>query len=90
MVSYNENLMLDEPALMTRIGSRTASSCKLADPGCGNAPARAIKRAVRPMLGFKSFWAADIIPAGIELMHMICKGQLRTTSKLHPAWQFYS
>ena len=30
---------------------------------------RAIKRAVRPMLGFKSFWSAAITLAGIELMH---------------------
>jgi putative transposase len=29
---------------------------------------RAIKRAVRPMLGFKSFWSAAITLAGIELM----------------------
>jgi putative transposase len=27
---------------------------------------------------------------GIELMHMIRKGQLRTTGKLRPAQQFYS
>ena len=37
----------------------------------------AIKRAVRPMLGFKSFWSAAITLAGIELMHMIRKGRLR-------------
>src|SRR5271168_2089148 len=37
---------------------------------------RAIKRAVRPMLGFKSFCSAAITLAGIELMHMIRKGQL--------------
>ena len=36
---------------------------------------RAIKRITRPMLGFKSFWSARIIIAGIETMHMIRKGQ---------------
>jgi transposase-like protein len=38
---------------------------------------RAIKRRVRPMLGFKSFSCAARLIAGIELMHMIKKGQLR-------------
>jgi putative transposase len=51
---------------------------------------RAIKRAVRPMLGFKSFWSAAITLAGIELMHMIRKGQLSAAGKLRPAQQFYS
>ena len=36
----------------------------------------AIKRLTRPMLGFKSFWSARIIIAGIEIMHMIHKGQM--------------
>ena len=35
---------------------------------------RAIKRQVRPMMGFKSFWSAAVTLAGIELMHMIRKG----------------
>jgi transposase-like protein len=38
---------------------------------------RAIKRITRPMLGFKSFWCARIIIAGIETMHMIKKEQGR-------------
>ena len=38
---------------------------------------RAIKRMTRPMVGFKSFWSASITLAGIELMHMIRKGQLK-------------
>jgi len=38
---------------------------------------RAIKRVIRPMLGFKSFRAAANVLAGIELMHMIRKGQFR-------------
>ena len=37
---------------------------------------RAIKRVVRPMLGFKSFRCARAIIEGIETMHMIKKGQL--------------
>jgi transposase-like protein len=37
---------------------------------------RAIKRVTRPMLKFKSFRAARNVLAGIELMHMIRKGQL--------------
>jgi putative transposase len=37
---------------------------------------RAIKRVVRAMLGFKSFRCARALIAGIELMHMIKKGQL--------------
>ena len=51
---------------------------------------RAIKRAVRPMLGCKSFWSAAITLASIELMHMIRKGQLKAAGKLRPAQQFYS
>jgi putative transposase len=37
---------------------------------------RAIKRIVRPMLGFKNFRCARALIAGIETMHMIKKGQL--------------
>jgi len=36
---------------------------------------RAIKRMTRPMLNFKSFRSARCVLAGIELMHMIRKGQ---------------
>ncbi|WP_229509578.1 IS6 family transposase [Massilia sp. CCM 8734] len=36
---------------------------------------RAIKRMTRPMLNFKSFRSAGSVLAGIELMHMIRKGQ---------------
>ena len=51
---------------------------------------RAVKRVVRPMLGFKSFRSAAATVAGIELMHMIRKGQMRTTGELRPAQQFYA
>jgi len=40
---------------------------------------RAVKRLTRPMLGFKSFWAARCTSAGIEVMHAIRKGQLDST-----------
>src|SRR5215471_21866993 len=36
---------------------------------------RVVKRITRPMLGFKSFWAARCTLAGIEVMHAIRKGQ---------------
>jgi putative transposase len=51
---------------------------------------RAVKRLTRPMLGFKSFWSAAVTIAGIEIMHMIRKGQFRSTGKLRAAQQFYS
>ena len=51
---------------------------------------RAIKRQTRSMLGFKSFWSASVTLAGIEIMHMIRKGQLPLTGQLCPAQQFYS
>jgi putative transposase len=37
---------------------------------------RAIKRRTRPMLNFQSFRSASNVLAGIELMHMIRKGQM--------------
>ncbi|WP_157660816.1 IS6 family transposase [Burkholderia ubonensis] len=53
---------------------------------------RAIKRITKPMLGFKDFRCARIILSGIELMHMIRKGQMRVKEGTHPsvAAQFYS
>jgi transposase-like protein len=52
---------------------------------------RAIKRRTRPMLGFKNFHCARIIPGGIELMHMIVKGQMKDGGIAKtPAQQFYS
>jgi putative transposase len=52
---------------------------------------RAIKRVVRPMLGFKSFRCARIILGGIELMHMIAKGQMKSDDGRHRSVpeQFY-
>ena len=38
---------------------------------------RAIKRIIRPMMGFKDFRCARSILAGIEVMHIIRKGQMQ-------------
>jgi transposase-like protein len=52
---------------------------------------RAIKRIVKPMMGFKSFRCARIILAGIEIMHMIRKGQMQDDDiERNHAEQFYS
>ena len=52
---------------------------------------RAIKRVTRPMLNFKSFRSAKNILAGIELMHMIRKGQFAIDGTVMSfANQFYA
>lgn len=52
---------------------------------------RAIKRIIKPMTGFKNFRCARIILAGIEIMHMIRKGQIRDDDFAQSAAeQFYS
>lgn len=53
---------------------------------------RAVKRITKPMLGFKSFQSAKNILAGIELMHMIRKGQMMMAGadKMSFAEQFYA
>ena len=53
---------------------------------------RAIKRVTKPMLNFKSFCPAKCVLAGIELMHMIRKGQLLLKGgiELSFADQFYA
>lgn len=54
---------------------------------------RSVKRVTRPMLGFKSFEAAQGTLAGIELMHMLKKGQLvgeEGAVGLTPVEQFYA
>ncbi|MCP5134147.1 MAG: IS6 family transposase [Gammaproteobacteria bacterium] len=53
---------------------------------------RAVKRIVRPMLGFQSFRSARVTLQGIELMHMIKKGQMITVDgrDFSAAEQFYS
>ena len=53
---------------------------------------RSVKRIVRPMLGFNSFHSARVTLQGIELMHMIKKGQMIVAQgqNLSAAGQFYS
>ena len=51
---------------------------------------RAIKRITRPIQGFKSFRCARIILGGIEIMHAIGKGQMRSGGAQSPAQQFYA
>jgi len=53
---------------------------------------RAAKRITKPMMGFKSFRAASNVLAGIELVHMIRKGQMIVTKgdELSFADQFYA
>jgi transposase-like protein len=48
---------------------------------------RVIKRQTPPMLGFKSFWSAAVTLAGVELMHMIRKGQSLLRGESCPARQ---
>jgi putative transposase len=51
---------------------------------------RGIKRIVKPMLGFKNFFSAAATLAGIELYHMLKKGQNMIKETL-PVWkQFYA
>ena len=52
---------------------------------------RAIKRVVRPMLGFKNLRCACIVLCGIELIRMIAKGQMQTSGapERSVADQFY-
>jgi transposase-like protein len=52
---------------------------------------RAVKRIIHQLLlGFESFRSARNTLSGIEVMHMIRKGQLRDGSGLNPAQRFYS
>ncbi len=53
---------------------------------------RRVKRITRPMMGFKNFNAAQNTLAGIELMAMIKKGQMKTTKgdDRSPAELFYA
>ena len=52
---------------------------------------RAIKRRTRTMIGLKKFRCARILLGGIELMHMIAKGQMKADGRNKTsAEQFYS
>ena len=53
---------------------------------------RRIKRITRSMLGFKNFYSAQSTLAGIDLMAMIKKGQMKKnlSNTLSPAEQFHA
>jgi len=53
---------------------------------------RRVKRITRPMLGFKSFHSAQSTLAGIELVAMLKKGQMKRNmvGALSPTEQFYA
>jgi transposase-like protein len=58
--------------------------------GANLAALQAIKRRIRPMMGFKDFRCARIILSGIETMHMIRKGQMKADGIARAAAeQFY-
>jgi transposase-like protein len=46
---------------------------------------RTIKRRVRPMLGFKSMTTARVILSGIEMVHMMRKGQAKYACNPQPS-----
>jgi transposase-like protein len=46
---------------------------------------RRIKRRTRPMLSFKSTATAAVILGGIELIHMLRKGQMRLPEGQNPS-----
>jgi putative transposase len=51
---------------------------------------RAVKKITKPMMGFKAFRSAEATLAGIELHHMLKKGQDKTAS-IYPVYeQFYA
>jgi len=97
---------LPEKITIDKSGANTAASESVKAGTCANIELRqckylnniveqdhrAIKWITRPMLGFKSFWSARIIIAGIETMHMIRKGQLDcpTGQAMSAADQFYT
>lgn len=53
---------------------------------------RTVNRLIRPMLGFKSFRSARATLQGIELMHMIKKGTMKTypRAELSTVERFYA
>ena len=51
---------------------------------------RSIKRITKPMIGFKNFTSAAATLVGIELAHMIKKGQSLINNFLPPWKQFYA
>jgi putative transposase len=50
---------------------------------------RGIKKITKPMMGFKSFASAKATIAGIELHHMLKKGQHKNADNQFVFQQFY-
>jgi len=46
---------------------------------------RAIERRFRPVLGFKSIATVQVIPGGIEVIHMMRKGQAKYSRNPQPS-----
>ena len=69
-----------DTAAITRLQADSGLAIEMRQSKCLNSLVvqdhRAVKRITRPMLGFKTFRRAQILIAGIEVMHMIRKGQL--------------
>lgn len=51
---------------------------------------RSIKKMTKPMMGFKTFHSAEATIAGIELHHMLRKGQHQQAANLSVFEQFYA
>ena len=51
---------------------------------------RFIKRIIRPMLGFKAYASAEATLTGIELCHMLGKGQYENSNEVPAYTYFYS
>ena len=51
---------------------------------------RAIKKIINPRKGFKSFVAAEATLAGVELHHMLRKGQYAGAANMAVYEQFYT
>lgn len=51
---------------------------------------RLIKRIIKPMLGFKAFYSASATLLGIELHHMLHKGQHKDAANMPVFKQFYA
>ena len=98
--------MCQRRSLSTRVAPNTAASESVKADACVDILMRqckhlnniveqdhwTIKRITRAVFGFKSFWSARIIIAGIETMHMIRKGQMDCpeVKTMSAANQFYS
>ena len=97
---------LPDKIAIDKSGANTAAIKSLNDDACLDIELRqskylnnivgqdhgAVKPITDPMLGFKSFWSAQKLIAGIETMHMVKKGQLHCPKgqAMSAAKQFYS